>query len=336
MQTTSRIVIDDPSQTAEARRIARRLAPSAGLDENATEQAAIVVTEICTNILKHAKRGEVLVSVGAVGDRLGMEVLGIDRGPGMANVANCKRDGYSTGGSSGQGLGAISRLSGYSDIYSVSGQGTAVLARWPGASPDTKRDQPEKFSIGAVNVIKPGQDICGDTWGVQHFDDEMTVVVADGLGHGPDAHAASMEAVRILHENPSLRPKELLERIHQALRSSRGAAVSVANVNYSEDRVTFAGVGNVSAEIYSGSRAVQHLVSVNGTAGQQTQRIHEFSYPWPRNGMLVLHSDGLTTSTGVESKPGLAFCDPTMIAAVLYRDFSRGHDDATVVVAKAA
>lgn len=335
MQTTSRIVIDDPSQTAEARRIARRLASGAGLDENVTEQVAIVVTEVCTNILKHAKRGEILVSVEEVGEHFSVEVLGLDRGHGMANVANCKRDGYSTSGSPGQGLGAISRLSGYSDIYSVSGQGTAVLARWPGESPGTKRDQPEKFPIGAVNVIKPGQDICGDSWGVQQFDDEMTIVVADGLGHGPDAHAASIEAVRILHEYPSLRPKELLERINQALRSSRGAAVSVANVNRNEEKVTFAGVGNISGEIYSGSRAVQHLVSVNGTAGQQTQRIQEFSYPWPKNGMLVLHSDGLTSSTGVESKPGLAFCDPTMIAAVLYRDFSRGHDDATVVVAKA-
>jgi anti-sigma regulatory factor (Ser/Thr protein kinase) len=334
-QTTSRIVIDDPSQTAEARRIARKLASGVGLDANTTEQVAIVVTEVCTNILKHAKRGEVLVTLGEVGEHFGIEVLALDRGPGMANVANCMRDGYSTAGSPGHGLGAIARLSGYSDIYSLSGLGTGVLARWGGLSPEMARNQSEKFPIGAVNVIKPGQEICGDSWGVEQNEDEMTVVVADGLGHGPDAHAASIEAIRILHEHPNLRPQELLERIHKALRSSRGAAVAVANVNRADSKVTFAGVGNISAEIYSGSRAVQHLVSVNGTAGQQTQRIHEFNYPWPPNGMLVLHSDGLSTSAGLDGRPGLALCDPAIIAGILYRDFTRGHDDATVVVAKA-
>ena len=61
----------------------------------------------------------------------------------------------------------------------------------------------------------------------------------------------------------------------------------------------------------------------------------DFSYAWPEDGLLVLHSDGLSTSTGLESYPGLAARDPVLIAGVLYRDFSRGRDDATVVVAKA-
>ena len=100
--------------------------------------------------------------------------------------------------------------------------------------------------------------------------------------------------------------------------------------------LTFAGVGNISGQIYSGAQAGQHLVSVNGTAGHQMQRIREFSYPWPDDGMLVMHSDGLSTHTGLEKHPGLALHDPSLIAGVLYRDFTRRNDDATVVVAKVA
>jgi hypothetical protein len=110
----------------------------------------------------------------------------------------------------------------------------------------------------------------------------------------------------------------------------------VAKIERGRGTITFAGVGNISAQIYSGALAGQHLVSVNGTAGHQTQRIKEFSYNWPEDGMLVMHSDGLSTGTSLESHPGLALHDPSLIAGVLYRDFKRGNDDATVVVAKMA
>ena len=98
----------------------------------------------------------------------------------------------------------------------------------------------------------------------------------------------------------------------------------------------FAGWETSPAQIYAGMGRSQHLVSVNGTAGHQIARIREFSYPWPEDGILVMHSDGLSTATGTRIHPALALRDPSLIAGVLYRDFRRGHDDATVVVAKAA
>ncbi len=151
-----------------------------------------------------------------------------------------------------------------------------------------------------------------------------------------EAKLASAEAVRQLYENPELPPKPLLTRIHQALRSSRGAAVAVAHLDAARGKLTFAGVGNIAARIYSGSETRQNLVSLNGTAGHQCERILEFSYSWPEDGLLVMHSDGLSTSKGLESYPRLAARDPALIAALLYRDFCRGRDDATVVVVKAA
>ena len=240
------------------------MAESAGLDETQTERVAIVATEACTNLLKHASGGEILVRTTGTDDPNGvseLEILVLDQGPGMANPQQCLRDGFSTGGSPGQGLGAIVRLSAESDLYSDVARGTALLARWPAGSNGNGHSNGKKLRIGAVNVSKPGQEVCGDSWGAEQIEGVCVILVADGLGHGLEAQAASLEAVRMLHSNPNLGPAELLERTHQALRSTRGAAVSVARIDLERGVLTFAGVGNVSAQIYSGARASQHLVS---------------------------------------------------------------------------
>jgi anti-sigma regulatory factor (Ser/Thr protein kinase) len=339
MPHSIRIPVDEASKTAEARRTAREMAIQIGFDEVQSERVAIVITEACTNLLKHAGRGEILLRATGEDPRTlsALEVMALDQGPGM-NLDICFRDGYSTSNSYGQGLGAITRLSTASDFYSIPAKGTVVLARWDapgGASPARERDQ--DLRVGAVNVCKPGQEVCGDSWGMEQSERHSVLLVADGLGHGFEAHTASSEAVRMLHLHPDLPPKALLERLHQALRSTRGAAVAIAQIDRARRKLTFAGAGNISAQIYSGtSQTSQHLVSVNGTAGHQTQTLREFSYAWPDDGLLVLHSDGLATGTSLDGYPRLRSRDSTLIAGVLYRDFSRGHDDSTVVIAKAA
>jgi anti-sigma regulatory factor (Ser/Thr protein kinase) len=328
-----RVHVDEPSQISEARRLARKMALEIGFNEIRHERVAIVVTEACTNLLKHAVGGEIVICVtDALGDRSSadMEILALDRGPGMENLELCLENGYTSGSSLGQGLGAIVRLSDQSDFFVIQGRGTALLARWNGSVKESGCPV-----IGGVNVAKQGEESCGDSWGVEQTSETTTVMVADGLGHGYDASVASLNAVRILHENTGLRPLALIELSHQALRSTRGAAVSVACIHHADKTVTYCGVGNVTAQIYSGARPQQHLVTVNGTAGHQMQRIREFSYPWPDRGMLVLHSDGLSTAAGLEGQPSLAQRDPSLIAGVLYRDYSRGNDDSTVVVLKA-
>src|SRR5688572_5353073 len=198
-----RILIEEPSQTADARRTARKMAEKIGFDTNRAEEVAIVVTEACTNLLKHAGRGEVLLCTSGAEDRedqKSLEVLAIDRGPGMDDLNQCLRDGYSTGGSPGQGMGAIMRLSNASDFYSNPAKGTVVLARWAGiGDAAASRQSRARLQIGAVNVCKPGQEVCGDSWGVIQAEDHTIFLVADGLGHGYEAKAASAEAVRMLY-----------------------------------------------------------------------------------------------------------------------------------------
>jgi anti-sigma regulatory factor (Ser/Thr protein kinase) len=155
-----RVVVEESSQVGEARRIGRGLAQECGFDEIRAEEVAIVVTEVCTNLVKHGGGGEILLRMSSetLEDMPELELLALDRGPGIGNLEQCLRDGFSTGGSPGQGLGAVMRLSAVSDFYSDGRRGTAVLARWP-ARPSGGGQRRDDLRLGAVNVSKPGQDV---------------------------------------------------------------------------------------------------------------------------------------------------------------------------------
>jgi hypothetical protein len=259
----------------------------------------------------------------------------LDRGPGVARIDDCLRDGYSTKDTAGTGLGAISRLADEFDVYSQPGKGTCLVARVYSSSESRPRSTQHLFSIGAVQVPVRGESQCGDNWGLREENGCVALMVADGLGHGPDAAEASKEAIAVLMRSTDLAPVVLLDRVHQALRGTRGAAVAVARIEAAQNELHFAGVGNISAMIITPG-STQHLVSHNGTAGHNVRKFQNFAYAWPTNGLLVMHSDGITTSWRLDLYPRLSEHHPSLVAAVLYRDASRGRDDACVVVARGA
>jgi serine/threonine protein phosphatase PrpC len=192
-----------------------------------------------------------------------------------------------------------------------------------------------RLEIGAVSVPKSGEVLNGDAWAQQATARGARLLVVDGLGHGPIAHEASHEAVEAFGAAADEEPAAAVETCHLALRSTRGAALAVADVDLDRRLVRFAGVGNVAGSLWNGASS-HHMVSINGTAGHRTIKPREFSYPWPAAGLMVMCSDGLTTRWSLDAHPGLASRDPSLVAAVLYRDHSRGRDDTTVVVAREA
>jgi anti-sigma regulatory factor (Ser/Thr protein kinase) len=329
----SAIPVTESSQVGEARRLALRLAQGLGFNETEAGKVAIVVSEAARNLATHATGGELLLRGLECDGVAGIEVLALDKGPGMANVAECLRDGYSTTGGPGTGLGAIARLSALFDIYSVPGVGTALLAcLWSGLLP---RDlQPRPLEIGAVCLPKSGEGVGGDGWVVDQRPGRGLILVVDGLGHGSDAAKASGEAVTVFQKNPHLAPAAMIEAVHAALRRTRGAAVAVAEVDVLHRVVRFVGVGNIAGVILS-SGGSRHTVSHYGTVGHEVRKIQEFTYPWPEGALLVIHSDGLASRWSLDRYPGLVTRHLSLIAGVLYRDHSRRRDDVTVVVARA-
>lgn len=320
--------VTEQSHPGEARRWALRLA--VGLDEEDAGRVALVVTELAHNLIKHAGGGELLLRPLFAPDRAGFEILALDKGPGMDSHVTMQ-DGFSTSGTPGNGLGTVLRQSDEFELFSAPKQGAVILARiWQDRKLPAHKTP---FDFGAVCVPVKGERDCGDLWQVAEFGGRLLATVVDGLGHGIDAAEAAEEAVRIFDSNLSHTPCAILERTHDALRKTRGAAMSIAEYNFEKPCVRFAGIGNVGAAMISSERQ-QSMVSHNGTLGAQIRRCQEFEYSLPASSTLVMHSDGLLSSWDLKPYKGVSRKDPVITAALLYRDFSRGRDDATVLVVR--
>ncbi|HKA28425.1 MAG TPA: ATP-binding SpoIIE family protein phosphatase [Candidatus Binatia bacterium] len=334
MEVTEHALLEirDTSSAGHARRMAVDLAEDIGFPEAEIGRLGIVVTEAATNLVKHGGGGELLLrTLGSNGTR-GIGLLALDRGPGFANLAEAMRDGFSSAGTPGTGLGAIRRLSTMFDIYSIPGAGAALMATvWPGTPPA----QAPGLLASGINVAYPGEQVSGDAWALRITPERTVVFVSDGLGHGAIAAAASEAAIGIFRERAGLRPPEILEYVHEGLRPTRGAAVAITEIDRGQGVIRFAGIGNIAGTILLEGRTWS-LVSHHGTAGHDVRRIQEFSYPWPSGATLVLHSDGLVSHWTLDHHPGLATRHPMLVAGILYRDFCRGRDDTTVVVLREA
>jgi anti-sigma regulatory factor (Ser/Thr protein kinase) len=323
--------VNDQSGVAEARRAVTDLAQRMGFNETDKGKLALVATELSTNLVKHGSGGEILVGAYDDNESQGIEILALDKGRGMSNVAACLEDGYSSAGTAGRGLGAVIRQSHYVDIGSWPGVGTAVLARVaPGGAVAGK--PPSVPTWGGVSIPMPGQDVCGDAWSISNAGNVRTLLVADGLGHGPEAAEASVEAVRLFHRYNGHAVANLIDYVHGGLRATRGAAVSIARFDPAAKNINFAGIGNVAGVIITAGET-KRMVSMPGTAGFNTRKIRAFDYPF-ECGLIILHSDGLASSWTIDRYPNLAALHPSLIAAILYRDLTRHRDDATVLVAK--
>lgn len=323
-----RIPVSETSRVAEVRRLAVAMARDCGLTEERAAQAGLAATEAATNLVKHARGGEIHLRPLGEGPQAGIELISMDRGPGMADVEHCIRDGYSSAGTSGNGLGAMARLADEFDVWSAQPSGTVVVARLYAAGRTASR-----FETGEFAAPIAGETVCGDATAVVETGAEISVLAADGLGHGPDAATAADTAVRTFLQGPGLPPGEHVGRIHRALRPTRGAAVAVAAVRPGLRQVAFAGIGNISARIASpvGTRL---LVSHNGTAGHHARHIQEFTYEWGAGDVLILHSDGLNTHWKLDRWPGIPRHHPAILAALLCRDESRGRDDMSAIVVR--
>lgn len=318
--------IADASRVGEARRHAAALAARCEFDETLAGRLAIVVTELATNLLRHAKEGRMLMAASAHE----VEVIAIDRGPGIEDVRRSTADGFSTGGTPGTGLGAVKRQSHDFDLHSVPGEGTVIVSRLrSAAAPDPAPDEP--LRVAGIATCAPGEFMCGDSWGAHIDGERATLMVADGLGHGEAAAQASRDAVAIFRAEKGASPRGVLESAHRALRTTRGAAVAVFDADRAQGKLTYAGAGNIVSRAVSGI-SDRTLLTQHGTVGMQMRRTEESTAEWPEHAVLVVHSDGVESRWAAQRIVPLLGRDPVLIAAVLLRDHCRGRDDATVVV----
>ena len=323
------VAVSGQSQIGEARRAAARMAEEAQLGETERGAVGVVVTELASNLSKYATNGRILLQVLRRSSGACVEVLAIDSGPGMLDVERCLRDGFSTSGTPGTGLGAVRRMATEFDIHSTPGAGTVVLAR---VGAQCGRPAEHGYQWAAVSAPAPNEMVCGDAWRVAERDGEIALLVADGLGHGPLAAEAADLAADVFDAGAFDSPGELVERAHRALGGSRGAALAAAHLARN-GVVRYAGVGNIAGSLVTSSQS-RGMASQNGTVGVQMRKAQQLAYDWPERALLIMHSDGVSNRWSLDAHEGLIGRHPAVVAAVLLRDFGRGRDDATVVVVR--
>jgi anti-sigma regulatory factor (Ser/Thr protein kinase) len=326
------IEVSESSQAGEARRRAVECAEELEFDEARRGAVAIATAEMASNLVKHAGKGCILLQPIHDDDHSMLRVMAIDRGPGIADLSKAMVDGHSTAGSMGTGLGAIRRLSDSFEIYSGPQVGTIIQVDFRARNSGHGKE-PARVEIGAVSEPITGEKVCGDGWAIRSIAGSTLMLLVDGLGHGILANEAAQEAKRVLAETRSFEPHNIVLDVHAALKKTRGAAMAIAKLDLDNRILKFAGVGNISARIVSAGSS-RGLPSHNGTLGQIASRVQEFTYPWNAQDVLIMHSDGLATRWNLQQYPGIWSKHPSIIAAILHRDFSRGRDDVTVLVAK--
>ena len=317
--------VEDVSAVAACRKAVQIMAERLQFPAARIGQLALAVTEAASNLHKHAEQGSLLLCVNRDGPQPGIDLVTIDAGPGVRDVTAALRDGHSTAGTLGIGLGAIQRLADFADLYSRPGHGTSLVARFCASPPVS---QPRW-----AGLIRPitGETECGDAYGVVLTDGAVTAVLCDGLGHGPLAAAAAAAGVAAVLDDPAGEPAALLERAHRRMSGTRGGAVGVVQVGGQLAR--FAGLGNVAASVVSDGQR-KSMISIPGIAGIQARTIRQFEYEAPPGSAVILHSDGVSSRWEAAALPALEARDPLLIAAVLLAEAGVHRDDAGVLVLK--
>jgi anti-sigma regulatory factor (Ser/Thr protein kinase) len=323
-------LIGDRSYLALMKKDIHQMAVNAGFGAAQLGVIDLIIAEIGTNLIKHAGTGEVLVRASR-GEYI--DIISIDNGPGMADASRMMEDGVSTANTLGGGLGAIKRLSDHCQLYSQKDWGTIVFSRvmLKGSS---MKATPSKLDTYALLVPYPGEQVCGDGFVQIANSKTITLFLGDGLGHGVAAHAAVAAAITALGECAETSPVEILRYLHTKVLKTRGLVGTIAIYHPLRKVWQICGVGNIHTRIQSGTTNKTSM-AYNGIIGHSIPRtMNEQNIEVLRGQSVVLCSDGIRTRWDANKYPHIFRYDPCILAAALYKDFSRRTDDASVIVSR--
>ena len=323
---------DDRSYFSLIKKEIHQRAADAGMSEPKLNQIDLIVAEMTSNLFKYSDDGELLLGVFANGGNPYIELISIDNGPGMINPAKMMVDGVSTSNTLGHGLGSMKRLSDVFELYSQIGWGTIALSR--------VYNVPEKVSlkknmvIRPLVVFKPGERTSGDGFAVKKTEKYVKLMLADGLGHGPEANHAVNEAAAAFKVFPDYSPAETIRFIHQAIKKTRGAVINITGYDFESKMWTSVGVGNIAARMY-GPVSFKNHMSYNGIVGHNIPNtLNDQQYHSDEFNQVMLCSDGIKTRIDMARYPMMYKYDFTILAAAIYKDHARKNDDMSVLIAK--
>jgi anti-sigma regulatory factor (Ser/Thr protein kinase) len=331
-----RYKIEDRSYVSFIKREIHLKAVAAKFNESDSGKIDIIVSELTSNLVKHAGEGELLyrVVVPENGNPL-FEIICIDKGPGIEDTVKAMKDGVSTTKTLGQGLGALERLSTAFNILSLRKWGTVLYSR-VGPNPRTAdhRGAVLDLDVKSLHVPKPHEEVCGDGYEVVYKGSLVKILFGDGLGHGKFAKEAIDAARTVFATCEETDPVEIIRAMHENVRRTRGLVATVAVLDRKSSVWMICGVGNISTRLYSGIE-YRNYMSYNGTVGLNIPKsMNATVIPADRHQHLVMSSDGIITRWDIGRYPSVFKYDSFVLAGALYKDFSRGSDDSSVLIAK--
>ena len=327
--------IEERSYVSYIKREIHQCVSKAKFSQTQVGEIDIVVSELCSNIIKHAGKGEVLFRTYNEGLATSIfEIVSIDNGPGISDTARMLKDGVSTTHTLGHGLGSIHRMSTIAQLYSIPGWGTVVYAVVRTKHELSKRRKPVRVDLRALCVNKPRETVCGDGYRVKETASHTIIFFGDGLGHGPKAREAIDAAGDFFSACKATDPVDIIREMHENIRKTRGLVGTIVTCSTANQEWRICGVGNIFTKMYTGMEG-RNYMPYNGTIGLNLPgSMNSSSFPVENNQYLIMCSDGIQTRWDLSKYPSILKYDNTVLAAAIYKDFTRGNDDASVLVAK--
>lgn len=324
-----RVDVFDAASVSQVREAVRQAAAGRGLPAGRREGLVTAASELAWNQVRHARGGSVAIRPVARGGVPGLEVIAADRGGGLADPRAALADRAPGEGSLGAGLGAVLRMTDEVDVDVRLGEGTCVRAR-SFAAPVPRRE------VAILGRPHRHERVSGDQALCLASDERLLLLVADGLGHGPEARAAADRAVDAVAAEPGGDPVRLLERCDAAVSGSRGAAVTIVAVDFAGRLVCHAGAGNVGARLYEGRSGHRFLPTarvVGQPAARSTRQLEE-TRSLGSSQLLVLFSDGLSSRFDLGEELELRRGPLVLVAQALLERHGQTTDDALVLLAR--
>jgi phosphoserine phosphatase RsbX len=180
------------------------------------------------------------------------------------------------------------------------------------------------------------ENLSGDLHIVVPFPGGALVALIDGLGHGQEAFAAAAAAAAVLQTHGGEPVVALVERCHDALRKTRGAALSLASFDSHNSSMSWTGVGNVDAILLSAKstpprRRMASLAPGSGIVGFRLPPLRSEAHPVSPGDILIMTTDGVRS--GFQERVA-AGSPPQEMAAGILAEFAKGSDDARVVAVR--
>ena len=344
MKSYECVDLDEEANIGQVRRALRKCAADLNFNERQMAEIDIAIKEIGSNAIKFARStGQIYFTETDAGlDPPGLEIIYVDKGPGIEDTALAIEDGYTTTGSMGAGLGAVKRMVDEFYIYSMvpsstrrlsmygrTNHGTAMVLRKYLNEVEHKGSNVQS-RWGAFTRPQIGEESNGDGYIIKTSEDRQLVAIIDGLGHGEGARTATDAAIASVEENSEASVEVILRAAHEALRPTRGAVMGLAAIDWASRTVEYGGIGNTDFRVLGGSKPLR-FISLNGTLGSRLERVKVFKEQLPRAATMILSTDGISDRWDAESYPGLLGLDPQLFCGVVMRDYGRPNDDATIL-----